>query len=124
MRFVKPILLAAALAIGLPAMGGTTASASPVTGLTSAVETPQTMASGIAELQKVQYRRHRHGNRYRSRRGRHRHYYRGYWYAFPWWLHAGPVYSRNCNYWRRQCRQRWGGGRDYRGCMRHHGCRP
>ena len=34
------------------------------------------------------YYRGRHGPRYRRRYGRYRHYYRGYWYAFPWWLPA------------------------------------
>ncbi len=40
-----------------------------------------------------QYYRSRHGPRYRRRSGRNRHYYRGYWYAFPWWLPvAGYAY--------------------------------
>jgi hypothetical protein len=29
---------------------------------------------------------------------------------------------RYCVRWHRECRARWGGGRDYRRCMRRHGC--
>ena len=29
---------------------------------------------------------------------------------------------RRCTRWHRECRARWGGGRDYRRCMRRHGC--
>ncbi len=36
------------------------------------------------------YDRRRHGPRYKHRRPRHRHYYRGYWYAFPWWFYSTP----------------------------------
>lgn len=31
----------------------------------------------------------------------------------------GPRY---CRRWYRECRARWGGGRDFRRCMRRHGC--
>ncbi len=27
-----------------------------------------------------------------------------------------------CRRWYRECRARWGGGRDFRRCMRRHGC--
>jgi hypothetical protein len=27
-----------------------------------------------------------------------------------------------CSRWNRECRARWGAGRDYRRCMRRHGC--
>lgn len=27
-----------------------------------------------------------------------------------------------CRRWYRECRERWGGGRDFRRCMRRHGC--
>ena len=37
------------------------------------------------------YHRHRHGHRYRHRRHGYGHYYRGYWYAVPWWLGAAAV---------------------------------
>lgn len=30
--------------------------------------------------------------------------------------------ARFCRRWHRECRARWGGGRDYRRCMRRHGC--
>ncbi len=29
---------------------------------------------------------------------------------------------RYCRRWYRECRARWGGGRDFRRCMRRHGC--
>jgi hypothetical protein len=29
---------------------------------------------------------------------------------------------RYCRRWYRECRERWGGGRDFRRCMRRHGC--
>jgi len=43
------------------------------------------------------YDRRHHGPRYKQRRHRHRHYYRGYWYAFPWWFYSVPRrgYSRH-----------------------------
>lgn len=31
-------------------------------------------------------------------------------------------YRRYCRRWYRECRARWGGGRDFRRCMRRHGC--
>ncbi len=30
--------------------------------------------------------------------------------------------GRYCRRWYRECRARWGGGRDFRRCMRRHGC--
>jgi hypothetical protein len=30
--------------------------------------------------------------------------------------------ARYCRRWYRECRARWGGGRDFRRCMRRHGC--
>lgn len=32
------------------------------------------------------------------------------------------VQGRYCRRWYRECRQRWGGGWDFRRCMRRHGC--
>lgn len=32
-------------------------------------------------------------------------------------------YHRGCGYWSRRCAHNWGyGGKNYRGCMRYHGC--
>ena len=31
-------------------------------------------------------------------------------------------YRRYCRRWYRECRARWGGGRDFRRCMRRHSC--
>jgi len=32
-------------------------------------------------------------------------------------------YRRGCGYWSRRCAHNWGyGGKNYRGCMRYHGC--
>lgn len=40
-------------------------------------------------------------------------YDRGYHYG----------YRRSCRFWRRECARRWGwGGREYRRCLRRHGC--
>lgn len=121
----KGIVLSSALALGIVFGTINLATAAPITTTIGAVS----ILGGetVLPVEKVRhrnYRHHRHGPRYRSRRGRHRHYYRGWWYAYPWWLHAVPHSYGRCNYWHRECRRRWGGGRDYRGCMRHHGCRP
>lgn len=32
------------------------------------------------------------------------------------------VQGRYCRRWYRECRERWGGGPDFRRCMRRHGC--
>ncbi len=77
------------------------------------------------------YSRHRHGNRYKHRRRGHRHYYRGYWYASPWWMlgtglaiGAGAAASGGrCGYVSRQCTARYGyGNSNYWGCMRYDNC--
>lgn len=31
-------------------------------------------------------------------------------------------YRNYCRRWYRECRERWGGGWDFRRCMRRHGC--
>ncbi|MDX1715890.1 MAG: hypothetical protein R3287_03190 [Anderseniella sp.] len=129
MRSLKQLALASGLALcaTFALATGTPANAAPLNAVTAATGVPQLDTSSVSPVEKVRhrrYRRHRHGPRHRSRRGRHRHYYNGYWYAFPWWLHSVPPRYNRCAYWRRQCRIRWGSGRDYRGCVRHHGCRP
>ncbi len=77
------------------------------------------------------YSRNRHGSRYKHRRRGHRHYYRGYWYASPWWMlgtglaiGAGAAASGGrCGYVSRQCTARYGyGNSNYWGCMRYDNC--
>ena len=66
-----------------------------------------------AELLPAQYRRDRRWRRDRRyRRGYRRPYY-GYGYR--------PAY-RSCRRVRRSCRARFGGGRDFRRCVRRRGC--
>jgi len=57
-------------------------------------------------------------HRYRSRRDGHHYYYRGWWYAFPWWFEGYSDYD----YWSNVCAARWGYNtyRYYR-CMRSYG---
>jgi hypothetical protein len=129
MRSLKQLALASGLALCATFALATSAptTAAPLNTMTAASAVPQLDGSSFAPVEKVQHRRYnrqRHGRRHRTRRGQHRHFYNGYWYAFPWWLHSVPPRYNRCAYWRRQCRIRWGRGRDYRGCMRHHGCRP
>ena len=121
----KQILLSSALAVGLVVGVSSISSAAPITA-PSGVELLSQAQSvlPVEQIRHRKYRRHRHGRRHRSRRRGHRHYYGGYWYAYPWWLHTVPRRYGRCEYWQRQCRRNWGRGRDYRGCMRHHGCRP
>lgn len=33
-----------------------------------------------------------------------------------------PSRGGSCDYWARKCAQNWGGGANWRGCMRYHGC--
>jgi len=77
------------------------------------------------------YSRHRHGSRFKHRRRGHRHYYRGYWYASPWWMlgtglaiGAGAAASGGrCGHVSRQCTARYGyGNSNYWGCMRYDNC--
>ncbi len=127
MRSIKPILLASALAFCAAVGAAAPGSAAPVGGMSAGIAAPQTSAADVLPVEQVaqrRYNRHRHGHRHRHRRPTHRHYHRGYWYAFPWWLGAVPYHYNRCDRWRRECRRRWGGGANYRGCMRHHGCRP
>lgn len=69
--------------------------------------------------------------RYRGRRAGYRHYYRGWWYAYPWWLPAAavgvgvgvPVYTNSCAYISRQCAWRHGyPSYGYDICMQDNGC--
>lgn len=127
MKSLKPILLASALALGATMTAAVPTSAAPVSSITANAVSEQTRTVSQLPVELVahrNYNRHRHGHRHRTRRPTHRHFYRGYWYAYPWWLHAVPRYYNRCDYWARQCSRRWGRGADYRGCMRHHGCRP
>jgi hypothetical protein len=129
MRSLKQLALASGLALcaTFALATGTPTTAAPLNTMTAASAVPQLDKSQLCtgrEGPHRRYNRQRHGRRHRTRRGRHRHYYNGYWYAFPWWLQSAPRRYNRCGYWRRQCRIRWGRGRDYRGCMRHHGCRP
>lgn len=83
-------------------------------------------------------RRSRRYHRRYARRGhrrRHRRYRRGiyvspYIYSIPYGYYY-PYRSRRyyglprCTKWHRRCVRNWGyGNRNYRGCMRYHGCRP
>lgn len=85
-------------------------------------------------------RRSRRYHRRRARRGhrrRHRHrryrrgiYVRPYLYTIPYGYYY-PYRSRRyyrssrCRRWHRRCVRNWGySNRNYRGCMRYHGCRP
>jgi len=77
----------------------------------------------------------RHARRGHRRRHRHRRYRRGsyvhpYLYSIPYG-HYYPYRSRRyygssqCSRWHRRCVRNWGySNRNYRGCMRYHGCRP
>jgi len=42
--------------------------------------------------------------------------------ALPQMSLIEKVQHRHCRRWYRECRARWGGGRDFRRCMRRHGC--
>lgn len=126
MKIFKSILMASAVTLSLFAAGSGGASAGIVSSPSASVLAPQaTKVFPIERVRERRYNRRRHGRRHRRRRGRHRHYHRGYWYATPWWtipLYAAPRRFGRCERWHRRCRVRWGRGRDYRGCMRHHGC--
>ena len=77
----------------------------------------------------------RHARRGHRRRHRHRRYRRGsyvhpYLYTIPYGYYYPYRSSRyygssRCRRWHRRCVRRWGySNRNYRGCMRYHGCRP
>lgn len=89
-KIFKPILAMSALALsGLAMMSPVTPAAaamvsqvpvySQITG--SGVQLPVELVAN-----RHRYDRRRHGTRYRNRRSGHRHYYRGHWYASPWWI--------------------------------------
>ena len=42
--------------------------------------------------------------------------------ALPQMSLVEKTQHRYCRRWYRECRARWGGGRDFRRCMRRHGC--
>ena len=131
MKNITPYLLAAGVA--LATMGGGIATSSASTIGASTFTPPLLQSAGEAAPKQVRhrrYRRHRHGPRFRRRHGRYRHYHGGYWYVSPWWLFPPSyyhpprrVYRGRCERWHRRCRANWGLGHNYRGCMRHHGCR-
>jgi hypothetical protein len=56
--------------------------------------------------------------------------YHGGIYFGPGGVYIGPGYGhrprryRSCRRTRRWCRREWGGGRNYRRCVRRRGCRP
>lgn len=76
----------------------------------------------------------RHARRGHRRRHRHRRYRRGYVHPYLYTIPYGYYYpyrsrryygSSRCSRWHRRCVRRWGySNRNYRGCMRYHGCRP
>jgi hypothetical protein len=78
--------------------------------------------------------RHQRRSQYRSRHNRPRHHrkyrryqhdYGGIWYSAPI-LFATPIYVtpryNQCDKWSRLCQRNWGGGANYRGCMKYHKC--
>ena len=94
-QLLKPILAMSALALsglGLvtPVNTASAAMVSPVPAYShiqgSGVQLPIELVK-----KKHHYNKHRHGHRYRDRRHGYGHYYRGYWYAVPWWLGAAAV---------------------------------
>lgn len=126
MHSLKTLFAASALAASLCIAASGPATAAPLAGMTN---TPAAQPESVSQLpvelvQQRRYNRQRHGDRFRSRRGRHRHFYNGYWYATPWWLITMPGQVRRCDRIERNCRIRFGRGRDYRRCMRNRGCRP
>lgn len=76
----------------------------------------------------------RHARRGHRRRHRHRRYRRGYVHPYLYSIPYGYYYpyrsrryygSSRCGRWHRRCVRNWGySNRNYRGCMRYHGCRP
>jgi hypothetical protein len=129
MKFISPLFLATAIGVGALTMGIGSASAAMIKGPALAGQSLQ--LQDRVEVEKVRhrrYRRNRHGRRYRRRSGPYIHFHGGYWYNYPWWslppaYYAPPrrQYGR-CARWQRACRNNWGYGPNYRGCMRYHGC--
>ncbi len=74
--------------------------------------------------------RRRHRRRHRHRRYRRGIYVQPYLYTIPlgyYYPYRSRRYygSSRCSRWHRRCVRNWGySNRNYRGCMRYHGCRP
>lgn len=127
MNPLKTTLAATAAVVFAMLSVNTSATAGPA-GLTA----PGTMLLDSAETSLVQevakWDRKRHGDRKRSRGGKYRHYHGGYWYATPWWMIPAigigiGIGAARCDSVHRDCRRRYGGGSDYRRCMRRNDCR-
>jgi hypothetical protein len=136
-RIFGPILAVSALAMSGLGLLATTSSVSAA--LVSNVPIYQHLQGDRVELPVENIARrgggrrggyHRGGRRggYNRRRRGYGHYYRGFWYASPWWIVGtgvaiGATTSGRCGRVSRQCRARWGsGGSNYWGCMRYDGC--
>lgn len=62
--------------------------------------------------------------RYYDRYGPYRYYDRYYYERRPYYSVPRSYRTRQCTYWSERCVRRWGyGNKNYRGCMRYHGCR-
>ena len=129
MRIFTPMFLATAIGIGALTAGIGNASAAIINGPMAAGASLE--LENRAETEKVHHRRYyrrRHGRRFRRRHGRYRHFHGGYWYNYPWWALPPAYYAPpprrygRCSRWQRRCRNNWGYGPNYRGCMRYHGC--
>jgi hypothetical protein len=76
----------------------------------------------VSRHQRPRYYRPRHHRNYRG----YRNDYGGIWYSAPIFL-STPIYVtpryNQCDKWSRLCRRNWGGGANYRGCMKYHRCR-
>ncbi|MCI4663588.1 MAG: hypothetical protein MRY74_02595 [Neomegalonema sp.] len=144
---MKKILLAASLAItaalfwSAPSMAeplnhSHAAAAKAPTGVSAHFNPAQfdpaqiVLAHGVhphpaARARRWAYRHSIHGPRYRSRRAGYIYFYRGWYYARPWWeaAPAAPAAARHCAYWADTCSYRWGfrTARYFR-CMRIHAC--
>jgi hypothetical protein len=113
------------MAMTLTASGGP-ASSAPAAIASAAAMSP--VPAGVT-ITPAGYHRPYYGPRYRYPRYGYPHYYRGYYYPRIWWGAPGPVYmpppgyGGYCARWSNRCASRWGyRNRDYRGCMRYHGC--
>lgn len=139
MKTLKSVTLASTIAFGLVVAETNSTFAGTLASL--AASAPAPVASSQSAAQEVRHRsygsrfsrrhvrphysRRDHGPRFRRPQGRYRHYHDGFWYSFPWWVlpfFAAPSYGDQCQQWSNRCYRNWGGGANYRGCMRYHGC--
>jgi len=113
---IPKIALALAVIVLIPRDAGATPAATPA--LAASAGEAVSSASEPA-VRKAGVRFHLYiGPRYR--------YYRRYRHYRPY--HYRRRYYRrrrgSCRYWSRRCARNWGyGGKNYRGCLRYHGCR-